>query len=340
MPGWMETKLMRLWYPITVATQSFFIKRKIMEALRQSANDPMGEIGFKLHDFGSRGVSSRESAGIGGMAHLVNFMGSDTCEGVGFANHYYNEKMAGFSIPAAEHSTITSWGKEHELDAFRNMLTQFGQPGKLVACVSDSYDLWKAIETYWCDELHEEVKASGATLVIRPDSGNPTEIILKVMQTLERKLGMSKNTKGYKLLPPYFRVIQGDGVNEDSIVDILSTIMAHGYSASNLAFGMGGALLQQVNRDTQRFAMKCSQITVNGETVDVWKDPVTDPGKTSKKGRLDLVMQDGKYRTIATSKLDGELNSQLELVYDHGMYLRDYTLANVRERANRWALEI
>jgi nicotinamide phosphoribosyltransferase len=327
--SWLETLLVRLWYPITVATQSYYIKRDILDALIKSSDDPLVELPFKLHDFGGRGVSSRESAGIGGMAHLVNFQGSDTVEGVRFANHYYQSKMAAFSIPAAEHSTITMWGREHEHDAYRNMVKQFCKPGKLVACVSDSYDLYDTVENVWGDELRDEIKESGATLVIRPDSGNPAEVVLKTLDILDRKVGMTKNTKGFKVLPKYFRIIQGDGVDQNSIRSILTTIMSHGYSASNLAFGCGGALLQKLDRDTQKFAFKCSEATVDGRSVKVFKDPATDNGKRSKAGRLSLVREDGVLKTV-----EGErLNSLLVPVFENGQVVKRYTLDEVRNNA-------
>lgn len=327
--SWIETQMVRIWYPTTVATQSWYVKKIIFEALQESANDANGEIGFKLHDFGSRGVSSRESAGIGGMAHLVNFMGSDTIEGIRFANHYYGSKMAAFSIPAAEHSTITSWGRENEVAAYRNMIKQFALPGKMFACVSDSYDFMNAVENIWACELRDEIEKSGATLVIRPDSGDPSKIILQALQALERKVGMEKNLRGYKVLPKHFRLIQGDGVNEESIREILNVMLANGYSASNIAFGMGGALLQQINRDTQKFAYKCSEVTTAGLAVPVYKDPVTDKGKVSKRGRLSLVEEGGKLTTV-----EGEVpHSLLETVYENGQLLREQTLDDVRARA-------
>lgn len=329
--SWIENQLVRLWYPITVATQSFFIKKIIFEALVKSSDDPVGEIGFKLHDFGSRGVSSRESAGIGGMSHLVNFLGSDTIEGIRFANFYYKDKMAGFSIPASEHSTITSWGKSNEIDAYRNMVHQFAKPGKMFACVSDSYDLYNTVENIWGDTLREEIKESGATLVIRPDSGNPSEVILKCLHILERKVGMTTNTKGFKVLPKYIRLIQGDGVNEESIREILNVMMANGYSASNIGFGMGGALLQGVNRDTQRFAYKCSNIVVDGEPRDVFKDPVTDKGKRSKAGLLDLIHENGEYKTVQGLRR----NSALIPVFENGKILVQPTLAEIRKISER-----
>lgn len=333
--SWVETQLVRMWYPVTVATQSFYVKKAILEALEKSANDPDGEIDFKLHDFGSRGVSSRESAGIGGMSHLVNFKGSDTVEGVRFANHYYNCDMAAFSIPAAEHSTITSWGRDGEVAAYENMIKQFGKPGAIFACVSDSYDYYNAVENIWGCQLRDAVKNSGATLVIRPDSGDPSKVVLWTMQALQRKVGMEKNLRGYKVLPKWVRVIQGDGVNEESIREILHVLLSHGYSASNITFGMGGALLQQLNRDTQKFAYKCSEVMVNGERRDVFKDPVTDNGKASKRGRLSLVLDNGVFRTVP-----GEVpNSELETVYENGVLLRDETLDQIRARSNKYLRE-
>jgi nicotinamide phosphoribosyltransferase len=331
--SWIETQIVRLWYPITVATQSFYIKRAILEALEQSANDPWGEIPFKLHDFGSRGVSSRESAGIGGMAHLVNFAGSDTLAGVMFANHYYHHPMAAFSIPASEHSTITMWGREREFLAYQNMVKQFCKPGKIVACVSDSYDLWNVLENIWGGDLRDEIKESGGTLVVRPDSGDPAEVVLKTLQILERKVGMSKNLKGYKVLPPYLRVIQGDGVNEDSIKEILNKLLSNGYSASNIAFGMGGALLQKLDRDTQKFAFKCSEATVDGKSVDVFKDPITDKGKRSKAGRLDLIREQGYLKTIL--QMSSRAPSELVTVFDNGTIVKEYDLETVRKTAEQ-----
>lgn len=334
--SWLETMLLRyVWYGTTVATRSRRIRQTILEALRKTADAPDTEISFKLHDFGSRGVSSQESAMLGGAAHLVNFMGSDTIVGIRCANKYYNCPMAGFSIPAAEHSSITSWGKEHEVDAYTNMLTQFAKPGALVAVVSDSYDLWNACAHLWGEQLKQKVIDSGATVVIRPDSGHPPSVVLKTLQILDSKFGSVVNGKGFKVLNNV-RVIQGDGINEHSIKEILDTFIAAGYSATNVAFGMGGQLLQGLNRDTLKFAMKCSSITVNGEVRDVFKDPITDHGKVSKAGRLDLVRRDGRFETIEISRGDRASHdnfSEMQTVYENGQILIDDTFDNIRTRA-------
>lgn len=328
LPSYVETLLLRVWYPTTVATQSWHIKKIIKEFLDKTADDPEAEINFKLHDFGARGVSSSESAGIGGMSHLVNFMGSDTVMGVVYANRYYKSDMAGFSIPAAEHSTITSWGRENEVKAFENMLNNFAKPGALVAVVSDSYDLTNATTKLWGEQLKDKVVNSGATLVVRPDSGHPATIVLRTLQELESKFGSSYNKKGYRVLNNV-RVIQGDGINEESIREILSTAVNAGFSASNIAFGMGGALLQQVNRDTQKFAYKCSEVTIDGRAVPVFKSPADDKSKVSKKGRLALVMTGGKYNTVPADTY----GNILETVYEDGKILKEFTLAEVRAQA-------
>jgi nicotinamide phosphoribosyltransferase len=295
--SYLETMLLRVWYPITVATQSWHLRAMIARYLKETSDD-ITQLPYKLHDFGARGVSSAESSAIGGAAHLVSFMGSDTVLGVIAANRYYNEHMAGFSVPAAEHSTVISWGRERETDNYRNTIRQFGKPGAIVSVVSDSYDLFAALDM-WGSVLKQAVIESGATVVIRPDSGEPLEIVSQTLSALDNSFGSRLNSKGYRVLN-HVRVIQGYGISPKSIDSILAAIRDAGYAADNIVFGMGGALLQRVDRDTQRFAMKCSAIRLGSEWQGVCKDPVTDAGKRSKKGRLTLQhnRRTGDYRTV------------------------------------------
>lgn len=282
--NYLETLLVQVWYSSTVATQSRAMKKTILKYLRETG-DPAG-IDFKLHDFGFRGVSSVESAGLGAAAHLVNFKGTDTVRGLEIASRFYGEPMAGFSIPASEHSTITSWGREREVDAMRNMLEQY--PSGLVACVSDSWDIFQACRDFWGTELRDKILQREGTLVIRPDSGDPKEIVPQILQILGQRLGQTRNEKGYFVLDPHVRVIQGDGITADSIEGILAAVKAAGYSTDNLAFGSGGGLLQKIDRDTQRFAFKCSAIQIGDTIQDVFKQPVTDGSKRSKGGLMSL----------------------------------------------------
>jgi nicotinamide phosphoribosyltransferase len=326
--NYLETLLVQVWYPCTVATQSRAMKKIILNNLEETG-DP-GLINFKLHDFGFRGVSSVETAGIGGAAHLVNFRGTDTFEAVEVACQYYQEPMAGYSIPASEHSTITSWGREHEVDAFRNMLDQY--PGGLVACVSDSYDIFRACREYWGSDLKDRVLGRNGTLVVRPDSGNPPTTVVHVLNTLGQAFGYTRNSKGFTVLPPQVRVIQGDGIDFDMMGRILFNMKAAGWSADNIAFGSGGGLLQKLNRDTQRFAFKCSAIEINGGWRDVYKDPVTDPGKRSKTGRLKLIKYLDGFKTVRHE--DEPDPGFLIPVFVNGDLRNEQTFSAIRQRAS------
>jgi nicotinamide phosphoribosyltransferase len=334
---WLETALLRaVWYGTTVATQSYTIKQVILDYLEKTG-DPTN-IDFKLHDFGARGVSSMESAGIGGAAHLVNFMGTDTISGVLFVREYYNGGIAGFSIPAAEHSTITSWGRDGEVKAYENMLTQFAKPGAILAVVSDSYDIYNAASKLWGEDLRQRVIDSGATVVIRPDSGDPVEVNRRLVEILGEKFGYTTNAKGFKVLNNV-RLIQGDGINELTVRSILGAFMAMGWSADNIAFGMGGALLQIVDRDTQKFAMKASSAEINGEWVNVVKDPITDAGKKSKAGRVTLWRSGREYFSSVekpktwTDYGVGDATEVLEEVFRDGKLVKEITFDQVRANA-------
>lgn len=337
--NWLETLLVKVWYPTTVATQSFYVRKSIYDSLEKTSDNPNSEIDFKLHSFSYRGVSSEESAGIGGAAELISFKGTDTINGLLYAKDYYNAGICGFSIAASEHSTITSWGREHEVDAYRNMIKQFGKPGAVFACVSDSYDIYNAISNLWGTALKEDIIKSGATLIIRPDSGAPTEVVPKCLQLMEEKFGCITNSKGYKVLNNV-RLIQGDGVNPTSIKEILNIVNNLGYSTTNIAFGMGGASLQgsaanTINRDTQKFAFKASSICINGHNADVYKDPITDSGKRSKAGRLDLIKDNGQFKTVNIGSEPVHNCSELRTVYENGKVLIDDNFDNIRARSSK-----
>jgi nicotinamide phosphoribosyltransferase len=321
--NWLETLLVQVWYSSTVATQSRAMKKVLLGYLDKTG-DP-GLIDFKLHDFGFRGVTCPEQAALGGVAHLVNFQGTDTVPGLLLARKFYGAEMPGFSIPAAEHSTITSWGEQHEVDAMRNMLTQY--PTGLVACVSDSFDIFRACRDYWGGALKEEVLARDGTLVVRPDSGDPPTVVTQVLQLLWQQFGGTTNAKGYQVLHPKVRVIQGDGIDFGMLDKILAAITSAGFSADNLAFGSGGGLLQKLNRDTQKFAFKCSSVVVRGEERDVFKRPITDPGKDSKRGRLKLVRDGGRF---VTAQASDPRPSELVKVFENGEVCQRWKWEEIR----------
>lgn len=338
--NFLETLLMQVWYPSTVSTLSREIRKVVTSYFKDTASSSQQEnVDFVLNDFGFRGASSVESAGIGGAAHLINFRGSDTIIGSMLAKNYYGaQQVYGLSVPATEHSVCTLLGEEGELDVFRHVLKTF--PTGIVACVSDSFDIFRACSDYWGDELKELVLSRDGVLVIRPDSGDPIFTLLKVFAILMNKFGYTINDKGYKVLPPQVRVLQGDGVNIDTIRFIYSALKVNGISAENLVLGMGGALLQKVDRDTQKFAFKCSYAEVNGQPVDVQKHPVeldshgqlVQSFKKSKAGKLKLIWKDDGFQTVRQENEPG-FEDKMITVFENGEITNTSRFEEIRERA-------
>lgn len=334
LPNYLETLLVQVWYPTTVVSQSRYMKTLINASLEHSGNPSL--LLFMLHDFGYRGVTCIEQAGIGGAAHLVNFQGTDTIAALELISEYYTPKdeifeMPGSSIPASEHSTITSWGRKYEIDAMRNMLEKY--PG-MMACVSDSFNIWNACENIWGKELRNLILERNGTLVIRPDSGDPLVVLPKILEILGKQFGYETNIKGFKVLNPKVRIIQGDGITCDSLPLILSTIESHHWSADNIAFGSGGGLLQMLNRDTCKFAFKCSAIRRSGQWQDVYKDPITDPEKRSKRGRLKLVKNPTTRDFVTVDISDNSMGEDhLQTVFENGDLLIYNSFADIRKRA-------
>lgn len=338
--NFLETLLMQVWYPNTVATLSREIKKVVLQYFKATASEAsQAGIDFVLNDFGFRGATSVEAAGLGGSAHLVNFSGSDTLAASTFAKRYYHAaKAPGLSIPATEHSIVTLLGEAGEAKIFKHVLDTF--PEGTIACVSDSYNIFRACEEYWGTLLKDQVLARNGTLVIRPDSGDPVKTLLKVFGILMDKFGFSVNEKGYKVLPPQVRVIQGDGINYQSIREIYAALQQAGISAENLVLGMGGALIQKVNRDTQEFALKCSYAEINGEGVDVSKSPVEMDAsgalrtsfKRSKAGKFKLVKDVSGYKTVGPHEFPG-LPDVLETVFEDGKLVKDQRFEEIRKNA-------
>ncbi|CAG0879526.1 unnamed protein product [Darwinula stevensoni] len=327
-----QTILVQVWYPMTVATNSRYQKEILAKYLLETGESLQG-LHFKLHDFGYRGVSSVESAAIGGAAHLVNFMGSDTVASLAMVRKYYHCPMAGFSVPATEHSTMTTWGREGELDACRNMLEKF--PRGIVSVVSDSYNVWNVCENIWGEDLKDmivERGRHGGRLVVRPDSGDPEKVVVKVLEILGHAFGTRTNCKGYKVLPSYLSVLQGDGVSYETLGSVLENMKLAGWSAENVIFGSGGALLQRIDRDTQKCAYKCCHAVINGQGINVYKDPITDSGKKSKKGRLTLEMKGGTFTTIQEG-LGDDKKDLLQTVFENGHLVKEYTFDEIRHNA-------
>jgi nicotinamide phosphoribosyltransferase len=344
--NFLETLLMQVWYPTTVATLSREVRKIVEYHFDQTADSSArGAMDFILNDFGFRGVSSVESAGLGGSAHLLSFKGSDTVIASNFARKYYGAKqVCGLSVPATEHSIMTLRGEHGEQEIFRHILNAY--PAGTIACVSDSYNIFNAIENYWGTTFREQILHRDGTLVIRPDSGDPVKTLEKVFEILFEKFGFTVNTKGFKVLPPQVRVIQGDGIDIHSIPVIYSMLKRNKISAENLLLGMGGALLQKVNRDTQKFAIKCAYAEIGNDQVNVRKRPVemNSDGelvrsfKTSKSGKLKLIKTDSTFETTALGANDRD--DELKTVFENGELRNEQSFEEIRERAGLKTLQL
>ncbi len=330
--SYLETRLLRaIWYPSTVASLSYFVMKQIRDRLVQTDGDVAGAE-FKLHDFGARGATCFDAAGLGGAAHLVSAQGTDTIAGLVYARNFYGADMAGFSIPASEHSTMTAAGRDGELDQMRRFLQK--NPSGIIACVSDSYDLMNAVKNYWGGALKDGVLARDGVLVVRPDSGDPLEIVPDVIEALMAKFGYDLTEQGYRILPEKVRVIQGDGVNKDSILEIMDVMIARGLAIGNIAFGMGGGLLQKLDRDSFGYAMKASAVYYNDTWHDVFKDPITAKGsKTSKKGKQGVMRSDSGAFVARPANNIPKGADALECVFLNGEIKRIQTFDEVRATA-------
>lgn len=318
---YLETLLTMVWYPTVVATLSYQAKRVITDAFEKSV-DPNNFflLESRLHDFGFRGVTNVEQATIGGLAHLLNFTGSDTMAAAYMAQVLNRGKPVATSIPATEHSVMMAWPTEE--DAVQNMINLHGH--SVFATVADTYNYDNFLNKI-VPQFASQVIEKGGTWVIRPDSGDPVQQVLKALRALEKCFPVTINSKGFKVIG-HAAVIQGDGINLNTIVAILREVMFNGYSVENVAFGMGAGLLQKVNRDTLSFATKLCYIEyLDGTSRDVMKRPNSDSGKNSLPGRLQVNQVNNKFMVYPypTHWEDDRLEMNLlHPIYDNGeLYL-------------------
>lgn len=332
--SYIETQLLRaIWYPTTIASQDYSIK-KVIKQFYEATGADLSMLPFALHDFGARGTTSYEQSEIGGAAHMVNFMGSDTVAGIRAANFYYSEPMSGFSVPATEHSVECAFGDEGELSYLENTIANLGSKFKIVSIVIDGYDVYRAAQTL-CTTLKDKIIASGVKVVFRPDSGDMMEIVPRILELQAATFGFDLNQKGFKKIR-HVGLLQGDGICHETLAELLQKITSMGFAADNIVFGSGGALLQKVNRDSYKFAQKASAIMVDGEWTGISKNPITDPGKRSKEGVLATVRSKmtGEVSTarIDLGPLDADFKDIMETVYSYGEIFETPTLSVIRQR--------
>lgn len=339
--GFFESLLLKVWNTCSVATLSHKFKRLVTK-FAHTTSDSLDLIPFQVHDFGYRGCSSEETAAISGASHLINFFGTDTIPAIKMLkDHYGATGLIGASVPASEHSVMCAFGPDHELEAFRNMLHLY--PDGIVSIVSDTYNLWRVL-TEFAPILKDEILARNGKVVFRPDSGDPEKIICGdphapigspeykgSLKLLEEVFGSSVNSKGFKELNPKVGLIYGDGMYFERFERILTHMQEQGWASTNLVIGIGGLLLQQHNRDDGGFAFKATFAVINEKEVELFKDPITDPGKRSHKGRMMLDKTFG-YVTYDQVSEEEETMGELKTVFKDGKITKFWTLDEIRER--------
>lgn len=330
-----ETALLRaVWYPTTIGTLSWMCKEVIKAAFKKTSdNDNPKTIRHILHDYGARGVSSFESASLGGMAHLVNFHQSDTVPGVLASKRYYNHVMPALSGPNSEHASFTAWGVEREADVMKHMIDLYRSYG-VVLLLTDSYNHENAVKNIIGKQLKETIQKGPGLIGVRPDSGDVVQVTADTTEWLMESFGYTINGKGYKVLPDYIRVVQGDGVVFSSLREVYIEMERRGLAADNALFGMGGGLLQHCNRDTLNFGQKANAARIDGKWVDIFKNPTGASFKASKRGRLALVRKNGSYETVPRDSVSPEENV-LQPVFRNGHLLKKWDFSELIERSEQ-----
>lgn len=335
----LESILTHVWYPSTVATLSTHTINMIGRYVEETGGDGAG-LPFMLHDFGYRGATTDEAAALGGAAHLISSRGTDTLPAMQLARYYYDAKLddLAFSVPATEHSVMTSLGRNGERTLVDQLLAEY--PSGILSVVADSYDIYKFVDMIGT-EFKDRILERDGKFVVRPDSvtenhHTPERLVLHLVRKLGEYFGYTENEAGFKVLNPKIGLLWGDGIDPAGIEAILDLAKEGGWAAENFVFGMGGGLLQKVNRDTQRFAFKCSAQKRDGEWIDIFKDPL-DSSKKSKRGRLHLEhnLSVGHY---FTTRIEGEGSGDapfdlLKTVFENGKVTKTYTFDEVRENA-------
>lgn len=333
-----------LWQPSTSATVAREY-RKILDKYADETGMPKEFVQWQGHDFSFRGMSSLESAVLSGMGHLLYFTGTDTIPAIDALEHYYNanaeNELIGGSVPATEHSVMCSGAKDGELETFRRLITEV-YPNGIVSIVSDTWDLWKVCTEYLA-ELKEEILARDGKVVIRPDSGDPVDIICGnkngktenerkgVIELLWDVFGGTKTDKGYKLLDSHIGAIYGDSITRQRATEICQRLKDKGF-ASQVVFGIGSFTYQYNTRDTFGIAMKATYVEIGNEAREIFKNPITDDGtKKSATGLLSVKKENNEYILQDKVNWEQEKESELKTVFKDSKLLSDLTLSEIRE---------
>ena len=351
-----------LWMPMTSATTARLAKKQLVEHAKKTGfyDDPNVNLGFLCHDFSMRGMAGLEAAVISGMGHLTSFVGSETIPAVAALEEYYNadvdKELVSATVPATEHSVMCAGGCDDEFETFKRLITEV-YPEGYVSIVSDTWDYWKVITEY-LPKLKDTIMNRNGRVVIRPDSGDPVDIICGykksdlmdmtmeeanqpeakgTYQLLWEIFGGTINKKGYKVLDPHIGLIYGDSINLGRQKEIYKRLESKGFAATNLVLGYGSFTYTFKSRDSLGFAMKATWCQINGEAKEIFKSPKTDNGtKKSLKGLIKVTCDSNGYMFAQDQVTpEEEKTGLLQTVFEDGKLVKDWTLQEIRDNVNK-----
>jgi len=335
-----------LWLPCNSATIAKQY-RKILDKYANETSSVLEFVDWQGHDFSMRGMGGLEAATVSSAGHLLSFTGTDTIPTIDFLEDYYNAnsdtELVGGSVAATEHSVMCMGTNTGEQETFKRLITEV-YPNGIVSIVSDTWDLWKVMTEY-LPNLKEDVLARNGKVVIRPDSGDPADIICGnpngtteaakkgVVQLLWDIFGGATNNKGYKELDSHIGAIYGDSITIDRATEICERLKQNGFASTNVVLGIGSFTYQYNTRDTFGFAMKATYGEVDGESREIYKNPITDDGtKKSAKGLIKIVKENGNYALVDQVSWEEEQKGELKEVFRDGELLVDDSLGEIRQR--------
>ncbi len=356
--NFLETSLSTLiWKPVHSASLAYAYKRILTKYTKETNPEALEFVDFQGHDFSFRGMQSIESAISSGMGFLTSFSGTDTIPALQGIKHYYGDENVGFSVPASEHSTICAHGKDGEIDTFKYVMEQY--PKGILSMVSDTWDLWKVL-TKFLPQLKEEILSRDGKLVIRPDSGDPVNIICGCLSKLKNGnqaitqneykgviellwdiFGGTTNKQGYKVLNSHIGALYGDSITLERAEQICERLKAKGFASTNIVLGIGSYSMGYATRDNQGGAVKSTYVEVNGKARNIFKNPITDNGeKKSKCGLLAVTTSNnnenfGDIIVYDKCTWEEEAKGLLKTVFLNGKLTRETTLTEIRERLNK-----
>lgn len=346
-----------LWLPMTSATTARVYRKELERHAKKTGFSKDIELGFLCHDFSMRGMAGLEASITSGMGHLTSFVGSETIPAIDAVEEYYNidaeKELIAATVPATEHSVMCAGGIDDEFGTFKRLITDV-YPKGFVSIVSDTWDLWKVVTDY-LPRLKNEILMRDGRLVVRPDSGNPVDIICGytkdelnelsfeeaaapeakgVYQLLWETFGGTINEKGYKVLDTHIGVIYGDSITIERQREIYKRLEEKGFAATNLVLGIGSYTYQYRTRDSLGFAMKATWCQINGEPKEIFKQPKTDSGmKNSLKGLIQVLKdENGKYYAKDGVSRYDEGYGCLKTVFWDGKLYNETTLTEIRKR--------